>query len=279
MNKFAFKSLLSPNFEHEGDSSLFEEFNTKIYLGKNLFYPSAGTDVDDIYYINRRRLEELSEDNPEIYIHCDLLYKRDNGYDKSLLNMLSDCNPNHYAKEIYKITDIDGKNIMIYKIESRIGNIKWLIHFRGYFNEEVLKILIKEKIKIPVVYTVCDGITHGMGGFEESIPTLFYPLISQTLGIKYIISEQKAEYTEHYIINPKTLLRWLQNINDLHHKSIAKKIITLPEELRPGALMFILKQVDESKVNNEKFRIFSRHGEIFIKKIPESFDNHFQIEK
>lgn len=175
-----FRSLIPAHFESKGEVSILSEFNEVVTKKSVLFYPSSASDISDLLYVNRNRLIEISECSPTLFIHCD---KGLQGIKLEYPDFAGVSNLRFYNKE---------QLIDLYKFKRTNSNEeKWLIFFGGYYNEVILESLIKNQIKIPVVYAKCDGITSGMGiGYEFSIPTILYPLLNPVLDIRYIITEQ-----------------------------------------------------------------------------------------
>jgi len=118
------------------------------------------------------------------------------------------------------------KEICVFELKkkSEMDNF-FFIHFGGYFNEEILKILIKNKISIPVIYAFCDGIDFGMGACNlESVPTIFYPFFKEYLNLKYIITDQSKYRVREIMFGDRNNFRisqiemvkdWLKNLNKL----------------------------------------------------------------
>jgi hypothetical protein len=189
-----FNKMMGSDTQGQGNERLLHEFENELSTSTILFYPSSGFDLNDMFYVNNSRLPEISDYNPQIFIHSDYLQVLDhypNVFDYQLsypdFELIDSC------KWITPQSDTHTKkSINLYRLKK--GNAKekiWLIFFRGYYNEEVLELMLQHQIRIPIVYTVCDGITIGMGGgYENSIPTLLYPLLSKELGIRFIITEQ-----------------------------------------------------------------------------------------
>ena len=194
--------------------SLLNELSDEMVNMAISYYPSSGADINDLFYANNKKIEQLGELNPSVFIHSDYLYNDHNSiykFDQYLRSLQID------VKGSVKVYDKSKyKSIYIYKLKTPISDeFKWLVFFQGYYNESVISDLINCKINVPLIYTVCDGITSGMGaGYTPSIPTIMYPLLAVDLGIKYIITEQNSEYIKSFIEKKYyEFSTWLNNVS------------------------------------------------------------------
>lgn len=224
--EFLFQNILPEEYKTGGDESVLHEFNIQIKNKSILFYPSSGIDINDLIYVNSNSLEEINEYNPKVFIHSDY-----SDYGSLSLDIL--LRDHNFVATKFEYFD-DKKSINLYKLkQSNSDEIEWLVFFHGYYNEEILKELIINKIKIPLVYTICDGITHGMGGgYENSIPTILYPLIASDLGINFIITEQGWDRTKYILEdeNSEMLRIWLQNILLITNSDYVTNLLNLNDE-------------------------------------------------
>jgi hypothetical protein len=255
-----FSKMMGNNTQREGNERLLHEFENELSTSAVLFYPSSGFDLNDMFYVNHSRLPEIGKYNPKIFIHSDYLQNVDlypYVFDWQLsypdFELLDSC------KWITPQVDINKKkSINLYRLKKVNAKEKiWLIFFRGYFNEEVLEIMLQHQIRIPIVYTVCDGITHGMGGYENSIPTLLYPLLSEELGIRWIITEQswksrKGRFEEQGYSNGKDECRkWMESVYRIYNKNQIKEALNLSDlELR-RFLIEELGRIEEFEITPE----------------------------
>ena len=153
----------------------------------------------------------------------------------------------------------DNKSISLYKLKRPNSyEIKWLVFFRGYYNEEILKELVINKIKTPVVYAICDGITHGMGGcYEKSVPTILYPLLAPALGIKFIITEQgwdsvRSRLQDVRFAGAEDEVRlWLKNILLITKNPFIESLLSLSDEGLRKSLRQKLGAIYEQMLNEE----------------------------
>ena len=222
------------------------------------YYPSSGADINDLFYANNKKIEQLGELNPSVFIHSDYLHtdlKSPPNFDENLrlhrINIVG-------CVKVYDKSKL--KSIYIYKLKTPISDeFKWLVLFWGYYNEEVLIDLINSKINVPLIYTVCDGITSGMGaGYTPSIPTIMYPLLAVDLGIKYIITEQNSEYIKSFIEKKYyEFSTWLNNVSLMSKNPSIKSLLELSNKELEKELTIRLLQIEEQFLNtNGRLRCF-----------------------
>ena len=250
MNNFLSRNILPNLYKTEGDVAVINEFIGKNKIQSALFYPSSGADINDLFYINGKRIDEIKAYASNIFIHSDYGYSID--YGSNTFDQEID-HPNFRTFK-YKFYNND-KSINVYKLKRlNTNDIKWLIFFRGYYNEEVLKHLLDNDIKIPIVYAICDGITHGMcGGFEKSIPTILYPLIANEFGIKFIITEQDWEVVKDRIDNNSNQTRnWLNNILLVTNNQNVYDLVNLNDKDLIESLYDMLHAIKERKINTKE---------------------------
>lgn len=254
MANLFFEPLLGKNFSQEGNPSLLYEFKEALKKGNIVYYPSSGFDLNDIQYINSRRFPDLTETDPDIFVHSDLLHIDTNAYERQRWrDFTREFRINILGSYIFRGND--DKNIEIHKLTiANTPTVKWLLFFRGFLNEEALASLLQNKIKLPIIYTYCDGITHGMGGFEESIPTLFYPLIAKEFGIKHIITEQSIDgfFYGVFAREIEYLRRWIKNILRLTGSTQFKSLLKLDDLKFRQSLHQALMSVPEYSVNSDQ---------------------------
>lgn len=88
-----------------------------------------------------------------------------------------------------------------------------MIFYRGFLNELILQDFFENGIKVPLIHTVCDGMTHGMGlARRDVIPTIYYPLFASHLGIRLIVTEQNANWVPARLWNVEDSRRVLNTI-------------------------------------------------------------------
>ncbi len=274
MANFPFRNLLPEAFQSDGDISVLNEFNTEIKMQSVLFYPSSGSDINDLFYVNSKRIEEINECSPNIFIHTDYMFYKD--YGRHTFDQLIGY-PNFYISKFKYFND--NKSINLYKLKRPNSNeIKWLVFFRGYYNEEILKELVINKIETPIVYAICDGITHGMGGcYEKSVPTVLYPLLPSILGIKFIITEQGwnsvkrlLEEERHTIGADDKFRIWLKNILLISNNPFISTVLNLSDEDLRKSIRQKLGAINEQRLNKEgKLRCYDNRftEEMKLKKI------------
>lgn len=244
------------------------------------YYPSAGVCIDDILFFDREiKKEKGSKKNipikietykPSLYIHTDALnYGSDMGLIleskgfKILENLrvenTSQIKPGEKTTSIIKF---------IGKFDNRIC---YLWHIQEMKNEIFLRdIVLSCKFKIPVIYSVCDGILHGMGRAENSIPTALYPLIAGKLGIRYIITEQSFQFLDSmnnqgipdikdwiknlYSCIPTDEIKFLSNMTEDKIKTIVNGVLSKIPETKTGKWFYnaeiVIKDLTETRRNN-----------------------------
>ena len=270
-----FSSLLK-EFKYkltDKDLSLLSELNNEIEKMAISYYPSSGIDTNDLFYANNKKLEELGELDPSIFIHSDYL-PYDKHEDIPFNQMLREDNIR--ILEQFKVYD-ENKSISIYKLKIPVSDdFKWLIFFQGYYNEAVLAELIGSKIKVPLVYSICDGITRGNSFFQAaSIPTIIYPLLALDLGLKFIITEQSFRSIKsmffHYPRFKKELRVFLNNILLVSKNSSVSDLLKLSDTELEIEVLKKLSSIDELILNkNGVLRSFNPrddYNDMVLKKL------------
>jgi hypothetical protein len=270
------------------DTILVSEFEKDLKNAHVLFYPSSGYDLNDLFYVNKSRLNEISRFNPTIFIHCDYMHNEDHTDDfEDYLCFPRFQDPNDHP-DIYHpngsfkwIISEAGENqrakqINLFRLVSKDSKtVKWLLFYRGYFNEDVIKQLLLYKIKTPIVYSFCDGITHGMGSCsEKQVPTLLYPLLSKELGIRWIITEQSWESRKDRFIKQNfhggkdECRQWLENINLICSKKNVKDALNLSDSELRAFLINELEKVPEYYIAQEnRSKVLGPLGGLTLKTI------------
>ena len=230
--------------------SLLNELSDEMANMAISYYPSSGADINDLFYANNKKVERLGELNPSIFIHSDFIHTDLNSpdnFDKDLrlhrINILG-------SVKVFDKSKL--KSIYIYKLKTPISDeFKWLVLFWGYYNEEVLIDLINSKINVPLIYTVCDGITSGTGaGYTPSIPTIMYPFLAVDLGIKYIITEQNSEYIKSFIEQKYDQFRtWLNNVLLVSKNPSIKNLLELSNKELEKELTIRLLKIEQQFLN------------------------------
>ena len=251
--------------------SLLKELSDEMANMAISYYPSSGADINDLFYANNKKVELLGELNPSVFIHSDYLHT-----DLNSLNNFSRYLYKHDINIVGRVLVYDKsklKSIYIYKLKTPISDeFKWLVLFWGYYNEEVLIDLINSKINVPLIYTVCDGITSGMGAcYTPSIPTIMYPFLAVDLGIKYIITEQNSEYINSFIEKKYDEFRtWLNNVSLVSKNPSIKNLLELSNKELEKELTIRLLKIEEQFLNtNGMLRCFDDRftDRMVIKKI------------
>ena len=262
INNFPFKNLFSNLNYREGDTSTLLEFKKCLLNSSVLFYPSSGIDINDILYIKEERINAEKFIEPNIFIHSDFMHILDYNVPFEFNIRLPNFKIKSYCKFFYaEMQNRDENRIELYKLEVPNSNkIKWLIFFRGFYNEDILKEIIQKKLNISFVYAVCDGITHGMSfsNIDKSIPTIFYPLFANSIGLKFIVTEQNFLQIKHYINNADTaILRInLKNILKLSENENIVEMLNLDDERLKDSIIDFLGNIKEKKINDKQLKVF-----------------------
>jgi hypothetical protein len=158
------------------------------------FYPSAGLDLVDISFAEDE--EKVKKINPTLFLRSDyMIHDITECFSQRNIQMENfevlnhiEINPSEWDENQ---RNRKRPSISIYKLkELKSGTSKIVIHFGGFYNEEILKILILKSAKLPIIYSVCDGIWYGMGNFYiKSVPAYLYAILGTVLDIEYIISD------------------------------------------------------------------------------------------
>jgi hypothetical protein len=171
------------------NNPILSELDEVILEGKNLFYPSCGNDINDLLYVNSKRLPQVELYIPKVFIHVDFVVD-------GIGRLEQDLRFNFTFERHCQIQICNSRSqcdkFSIYKLKNNVTKkTSWLVLISGCYNENVLRALVKHKVKIPLLYAICDGITFGMGGVNEyAIPTLLYPIFKKVLDFRVIITDQ-----------------------------------------------------------------------------------------
>lgn len=243
--------------------SNFCEFVIKAFKKQNVvcYYPSAGACIDDIVFfdcgiLKGKGLEKTISINietfkPSLYIHTDALR-----YDCDMGLILK--SKGYKILESFKL-EYQTEN----KTEEKTSSV---IKFRGTSDERIcylwyLEEMTNEKflsefilpfmLQIPVIYSVCDGILHGMGRVENSVPTALYPLVAKQLGIKYIITEQSYDFVYKYDSNKIfNIQEWVKNLNSCIPTQDIKLLSEMNEDQVQQLIKDLLRKIKETKTGN-----------------------------
>lgn len=201
----------------KGNRKLIEKVYYQIKFCNVLFYPSSGSDLSDLKYINDK-FNELKYLKPKVFIHVDYFC---NNIRNDLYETI-----NYFGIEIrdYQFIYDSNKEICVFELKKKSEmDSFYLVYFGGYFNEDVLKALIQNQISIPIIYAMIDGMTSGMGYCNpKSVPTIFYPFLKEYLNLKFIVTEQSKYSVRHIIFGANNSSRdseiesvkdWLKNLN------------------------------------------------------------------
>ena len=169
---------------------------------KAAFYPSSGEDTSDIKYFNQIDFT-FSIEKPNLFIHTDSFI----AYEK--MNNLYLLQQNDIIKNgIRLLYNTETENEICYLLEiENDNNINWLILFSGKVNEDMIKEIVRNKFKIPFLYSKCDGILSGMGGIgiENPIGVAFYIYLYELLGTKYHLTEFTKLWFNDFVKNDSRL--------------------------------------------------------------------------
>ncbi|UOE39691.1 hypothetical protein [Chryseobacterium oryzae] len=272
MKKY-FKNLLEKKLLSDNHDSFLKEFFEVLEEGYNVYYPSCGYDFSDLYYINSANLPEIGFE-PKVFIHSDMSY-----LDKStVINEMKCSDVDFQITFEVKIKLLENSEILFFKFKNtRNLDEKFLVIFSGFLNEDILKLLSNSSCKIPLVYSICDGITSGMGYEENSVSTIFYPAISTELGLKFIITEQSGDF-DYRNINITSSVDSLLKFCD---KKWLYKNSYQYDKIR-SFIYKTLQKVPEKFINEPQIKIYTSHkisSGLLIKTIPENFDFWVRFEE
>jgi hypothetical protein len=168
----------------EKDENIWFRLNDELKDNEILWYPSAGYDITDILHVDKLNFPEFNTATPKVFIHSDL-------GDYNLIGFhLNNFYQNNQI-EIINETSIRSNNININLYNLKIENkVLWLIYFFDS-NEKILESFLRYSLQTKFIYSVCDGIKDGMGGYNYDIriPTKFYSFFYVALKTKFHISK------------------------------------------------------------------------------------------
>lgn len=232
------------------------DVDEEILNGQNLYYPSSGVDINDLLYVNSKRISVIKDLEPKVFIHCDYIIDEIS----EIENRLS---YNFCIKDSIKINYLLKRHnydfLIVYKLQNlQTKEVKWLILISGCFNEEILEIFLECKIQIPIIYSICDGITSGMGAINDnSISTLLYPFFKNLLKIKIIITDQLVDTSWSYNID--ILKKGIVAIKKIRNSLVDPKIID--SDIQDSEFFKTLKNIYEDfallYLNRESLNCFS----------------------
>jgi hypothetical protein len=232
----------------------------EVILGcKNLFYPSCGNDINDLLYVNSKRVPQIELYIPKVFIHVDFEVDRLGRIEQDLrFNFIF---VRHCQIQICNSRSQCDK-LSIYKLKNNFTKRTcWLVLISGCYNEDVLRALVKHKVKIPLLYSICDGITFGMGGVNEyAIPTLLYPIFKKVLGFSVIITDQILDNANFIHIN--TFKKGLAEINRIKRNLFDQAWINdIMDDIDfINQLKEIYLDYSYEELNKSKLDCFSRSG-------------------
>ena len=130
--------------------------------------------------------------------------------------------------------------------------ICYLWYLEEMTNEKFLsEFILPFMLQIPVIYSVCDGILHGMGRVENSVPTALYPLVAKQLGIKYTITEQSYDFVYKYDSNKIfNIQEWVKNLNSCIPTQDIKLLSEMNEDQVQQLIKDLLRKIKETKTGN-----------------------------
>jgi hypothetical protein len=255
-----FQPLLNEDYQKEGEPFTLIQFENQLKKGDIVFYPSSGSDINDVIYLNSN-LVQLSHLKSNVYFHCDYL----NTNISMIENSLTQKSYQIKAKFLYKNEDT-FRFIKIYKLKyEQSKKLIWFVYFSGYYNEEIIDFSISSNLKTKIVYSYCDGITSDrMNCNPYPIPTIFFPFMVEELGIESIITEQDAKYITEVISNgnSRDIQNWLHKVNAVAPNSLTATLLEIkdPTVLR-NKIIEALTRFEEHSIDEIE------HPKLVIKKI------------
>lgn len=224
-----------------GSRALIDEAVKKLTHSGIAFYPSSGMDTGDLYIVHEDTVPQLAGMSPEVFVHADFLCNQD--YTVSFDAVLEQTG-RFEIKEFFKLLlthDANGRrdemiaspaSVNIYKLHDH-GRKRtvFLFFYRGFLNEVILRDFLGENLKVPVIYSVCDGMTHGMGlARTDTVPVIFYPLLAPALGNRFIITEQNAAWVTERMGNAARIRQILGNISAILGDHTLDALCNLPDD-------------------------------------------------
>lgn len=192
------------------NNPILSELDEVILEGKNLFYPSCDNDINDLLYVNSKRMPQVELYIPKVYIHVDFVVHGIERLEQDLRFNFSF--ERHCEIQICNSSSQYGE-LRIYKLKNNVTKeTSWFALISGCYNEVVLRALVKNKIKIPLLYSICDGITSGGPcDYEFPISSILYPIFKKVFGFSVIITDQILDAEN--IIHLNTFKKGLAEIN------------------------------------------------------------------
>jgi len=253
-----YKILTSFKYKTEGDKKILSRFLESFPAQNKLFYPSSNADINDIFHINEERIFEIRDFSPVIFIHSDLAILRENSEDYYRIFQEENTRSSFSFSSPFKITTGIDRHINIFEISRpNIQDKKWLIHFGGYSNEEVLALILRDRIRVSILYSSCDGITSGcVGTTTYSIPTIFYPFLYKQLGIRFHITTDDIKYIVYTVTDrdAKETRAWLKNILKITEIDLLRSLLKEEDESMKEQLILFLTDVLENNINTRSMK-------------------------
>jgi hypothetical protein len=228
-----FQPLLDENYQKVGDPFRLLEFEYYLKKGEIVFYPSSGSDINNLIYLNSNYINNLSDLKSNIFFHCDCLNSDISMIENSLTQNLFEIK----TRFLYENEDT-FRLINIYKLRhEQSTKLIWFVFFSGYYNEEIIDFCINSELKTKVVYSYCDGITMDKVKCNPyPIPTIFFSFIAEKLGIEKIITELDANCITKVITesDSKDIQNWLLRTNAVAKNGITQGLLQIkdPTELK-----------------------------------------------
>lgn len=164
-----------------------------------VFYPSSNEDISDLNFFYGIDFD-LGIQKPNLYIHTDSFIIHESICDLSFIHQ--NINIKNGIRLLY---NTESENEICYLLEIENNNItNWLILFSGKANEDMVKEIVKNKFRIPYLYSKCDGILSGMGGRGELIDPIgvaYYIYFYKLFNTKYHITEFNKTWFNNFIRN------------------------------------------------------------------------------
>jgi len=228
-----------------GNSEIVGQFLNDFKTQTKLYYPMACEDFSDILYINGKRISELNECSPTIFIHSHVNLTLTGGFNYNCLE------PSVRFVTYFTLFKEEGKAITLAKfIKPDINYHYWLLNFGGYFNDEVLKFVVKNNYKISLIYSNDESM------YLWDTPSIFYPVLYEILGVKYHITTHSIEFINSYIysIGLHDLVQNLNNILKIaDNPFIAELLLKNEQDLRDQLAAYFINYTNytESNINTE----------------------------
>jgi hypothetical protein len=199
------RNISGDSYSYNQEMNLFNSVTSCFEKNQDiLWYPSAHNDFKDVVYFNKNRLEFLGDDSPIFFIHNDIspityINLREEGY------FFNYDFGNNYISKTFNLNKLEGdenKSITIASCSLGKGQLKYKINLHGFGNNEMLEMIIKEKIEIKYLYTTFTSGPGSENSIEPHYYLYFYDLLKTKFHIGIFIENFEAiDYQKNNVSN------------------------------------------------------------------------------